>query len=354
MSTTTPTPTVLADGQVVGPPGQVPDPALQAYLKMGARVGFNPPDADSLNMKIDAEAGSGKTTFVASIPDAIIIDADGGAHSVVGARAVSIPLRGPEVPADSPHGFDLYARIVAQLLEDAQAGKSPFRTVVIDSVDAWADLVAEHLVDEINRKRARSNQPNAADRTIQHIGEYGSSGAGYKLLYHYLLRDLNLLAQAGYRWVVVCHLHEKNITVGNQEQTVVRAVSYPGLDDLLKLRADVIMSIECRVRPRVKRDDRGRIVGKETVRSYIAHVQSDFTRTAKRRLFNIDGSIELPLVDGYKAWRDYYEQKRQEALEFSRNLSLQKEEEQEQAQEQEQEKEKEKEREKVGKSVESQ
>ena len=289
--------------QVAIEPGTLPE----EYAKLGVTTEVVFPTADECRMPVSGEGGTGKTTFVAGIPRAIIIDADGGSHSVIGKQAATANLQALDIDPKL-RGYKMYEALMKRLLEDSKKPRDerPFLTVIIDSLDTWSELLTEYILGGINRK--------SKGKTYDSIGEYGSDGSGYGLVYARAMFDINTLWKAGYRWVICAHLQEKEIMLGGVRQTVIRPSVGKGLYSRVRIRADVEAQISLQVKRKADRDESGKVTGGKTLdRQFTLQVEASEQRKAKRRLPTLTGDLVLPPVGGYRAYYDFYEEKRLEA-----------------------------------------
>jgi hypothetical protein len=278
-----------------------PNTIPPAYAALGATRGFNPPSADESCMVLSAQGGEGKSTFASSIKDAIVLDFDWGAHSVVGGHAVRIEVGMQQTPNGKKmiDQYDHYLNIVKQLTTDGEAGHCPFKRVVIDTADTWVDMLAAHLCE---------------DKGVSYVGEIGAKGAGWNMLYERCKLDLNGFKNAGLPWLALCHVTEKTITVNDKERTVCRASVFPKLYDNLCNLANIVavmhMKLEYReIEKEIDLKGQKKMVKtgqNELVRRFLVQVESDDLRRAKRRLEGLTGIVDLPVREGWGIFADYY------------------------------------------------
>lgn len=283
-------------------PGTLPE----AWEAIGATYCVTVPTAHEVRMLISGEGGVGKTTFVGNIPRAVHIDCDGGAHSVVDKRAATVTLR---AMGAAPHqrGHAVYANVISQLLKDAKNGDDrPFHTVIIDTLDTWFEMLAAHTLEEVNKKSTK--------KTYATIGEYGDQGSGYAKVYDRAMFDLKTLYDAGYRWVVVGHLQEKEITVGGNRQTVTRPGVGKGLFERVRNRADVEAQIYEDIRMKAVRKNNKITGDKEYERTHKLVVESNAQRQAKHRVPNLSGELAIPRDGGWDTFEAFYNEKRDRTL----------------------------------------
>jgi len=151
-------------------------------------------------------SGSGKTTFVSSIPRALLLSfQDNGASSIIGPRADRLFV--PD--------WQTYEKVANQLRSDARAGKRLWDTIVFDTVDEWYNILAERVVQIWN---------NRYNKKAESINEVGKEGRGFSDAASLLERELDSLKSVGYSWHLTGHLTEKRINKGDEPTTVVRPV----------------------------------------------------------------------------------------------------------------------------------
>jgi len=279
-----------------------PNTLPPAYAKLGATTGFCPPSPEDCRIVVASPGGDGKSTFAMSIPDAIVLDFDRGTHSIAQARATRMVIG--EGPSGRVDPYDHYQRIMTRLCEDGEKGKSPFRRVVIDTADTWTDLLGQHLAEE---------------KKVESVGEYGQKGAGWSLLRERCKLDIQGLQAAGYSWMVLCHITEKNVTLGKEEHTVMRPSVFPSCYDMIRNLADIEAVIRCERRTVEKTEQRTFNIGgksvtrdvptgeSETLHKYIMQLESDDLRRAKRRLVGLGGELVVPAIDAWSStFRPFY------------------------------------------------
>jgi hypothetical protein len=200
-------------------PGQVP--AVPAdYAAMGVKSGYAAKKAEDLKFYIKGPSGEGKSTFLASIPDTLILDVEETIENIPNKRANYLVIT----------SYEQLDAIIKKLVADGLAGKRQWRRVGIDTTDEVGALIARQI---------------AKEKGIEDIGDYKSEGAGYGLIYTRLMMMIRQLEDAGYTWAITGHITERDIInpATKQKTTALRAASYPTLVRQLLNRADFDVTI---------------------------------------------------------------------------------------------------------------
>jgi len=273
----------------VKPVGEIvqPNTIPKAYAALGAQMGFAPLPPSKLRLYLGGLEGDGKSTFVSSIPNSIILDFETGDY------AVKYP-RSPHLPIETS---DESRRVFEQLLRDGGAGrKPPFEHVVIDTGDRWLHLVSQDLCKEAGK---------------ENIGDVRSEGGGYSLLAGRILKTLDDLWQAGYSWVVVGHMKEQDITVGGKKLTVIRDTMFRSSVDPIRRVADYIGIVHTvRKEEKTTKTIDGKSYQVSTgnwTMDYRMSLIGSTTRRAKQRVTLSVPEITLPEKDGWSAFVAAYE-----------------------------------------------
>lgn len=188
------------------------------YAALGVVTGYNPPEPERLRFFIMGPSGDGKTTFVAGIPDTLILDFEDGAWGVPNPRAHRIVCKTPEQ----------FLKVHAKLLMDAKAGRLPYKRICLDTIDQFV----ETMNPEIGKAY------DCTDMT-----QYGGKGAGWSILKNKCWDYISSLEQAGYSWIILGHMTEKTIVVGNKDKTVVRPVLYDSFAKHISRNSDYFVTI---------------------------------------------------------------------------------------------------------------
>jgi len=272
---------------------------LKRIFKDLAVCEYRPRPVEKCRVLVWGLPKSGKTTFVCSNPDAIVLDFEGGANAVVHPRAYVVDL--------SPASGDVlnrYQKIKNLLIEDARSVDPQFKVVVIDSIDFMAD---------------RWDATFCAENGITDLGEYRSGGAGYHRVNMRILDELRTFEDAGYGIMLVGHLSEKSYDdSGNQRFRIVPNIRDSLLRPLARW-ADQILTIAS-VPQIVYPTKRVPVPGKpgeyrtveiktepQTVNRIVLQAvkMSDNHNTGCR--VQIPGQLELPEADGYQVYKTAYE-----------------------------------------------
>ena len=199
-------------------PNVIPIPA--DYKALGVTSGYNPKPADKLRLFIVGPSGEGKSTFVSSIPDTLILDFEGGADAVPGGKAARVLIK----------DFDHYKRVIDQLVKDGKQGRMAFKRIAFDTVDEWAALIARVL---------------AVEKGVENITEFGSKGHGWSLIKNRSWGDVRELENAGFTWCCLGHMTEKTVTspVDHKETTVVRVLLFDSFAKTVQRNSDVYATV---------------------------------------------------------------------------------------------------------------
>jgi hypothetical protein len=273
-------------------PGDVPVPA--DYAALGVVSGYKPRPAEELRLFLTGPSGKGKTTFLSSIPDTLILDFELGADAIPGARAARVRVEG------YPH----YESLINKLVGDGQAKKPKFKRIGIDTGDEWMHAMSAQLAHEHN---------------VEDITEYGTKGHGWGLIRSRCWAGIQALQAAGYSWAIVGHLTEKTISnpLTKTESTVLRPVLFDTLAKQILRNSDFYATIWMEATQEQEMETIN-VRGKE-----IQRPKRD-SKVIKRWWFDcrsIDGGdgkgrgvptmrerFELPLVNGWDVFVDEYNQ----------------------------------------------
>uniref|UniRef100_A0A6M3KQ16 Putative ATPase domain containing protein n=1 Tax=viral metagenome TaxID=1070528 RepID=A0A6M3KQ16_9ZZZZ len=272
-------------------PNSTPVPIDWAAL--GAVTGYNPREAKDLRLWIVGPSGEGKTTFISSIPDHVILDFDDGANGIPNGRAIRIRI------CDYKH----YIAVTDKLIDEAK--RKTWRMghrVSFDTVDEWVDLIQSRLETE---------------KDVPDITEFGSRGHGWALIKGRCWSRLKALEQAGYTWSCIGHMTSKTETnpVDHKERTVLRESVFPSFAKKITTKSDFKLTIYSLSQTVEKKEKRkmgdGRIIevpgGTETVNTYYADSFTTAAREGKSRAVPaMDRKIEIPLVGGWDVFAEHY------------------------------------------------
>ena len=195
----------------------------QDYLDLGAEIGYKPREPEDLRFLLLSRWGEGKTTFVSSIPDCLLLDIEGGAHSIPHGIATRIAIR----------SMEHYHNVVQRIIDDGKAGNQKFKRIVIDTGD---ELLSYYSLEISKEKK------------VEAIEEYGQKGAGWAILRRRFVHDLDAITLAGYSWGLVGHLQEKTVSRprkggATQEVTVFREVMIPSIAATIRRKTDYVFTV---------------------------------------------------------------------------------------------------------------
>ena len=284
-----------ANVAVATTPAEIPIPA--DYAKLGAKVGYDPKPPEAIRLYVTGLAGEGKTTFVSSIPDSLILDYEKGADGVPSGKAVRIAIR----------NYAHHHSIITQLLEDAKNNKRRFKRVIFDTHDGWVEL----------EKRNLAKDKSTATRIIEDIGEYGQKGHGYALLHGRCRRVLGDIEDAGYAWAVVGHLTYITETdpITYKDVTRIRPILSKGSVGPVVRNAELHITVYASTKKET-------IEGKQQIGSKVIKTKTEkevtryhiYTRPTeaktmegkRRGVPKLPGRIEIPMVGGWDVLRTAY------------------------------------------------
>jgi hypothetical protein len=278
------------------------------WILLGMRMGMDPKLAEKLRLFVVGPMNEGKTTFISSIPDNIILDFDDGAFAIPKGRAKRIHIK----------DYDHLKTVVEKLCEDAKNNRRMGTRVTFDTVDEFVALIKRQLEHE---------------KKTEDITEFGQKGHGYNLILNRMWRFVVDLGQAGYAWTFLGHLTSKieYNPITKKDEAKVREAIYPGIARRIRGQADFKITIYCIPKIVKKEKERmlpdGRLVpvpaGSKTVKTYYANVLTN--ESAKdsypgdnkaRGVVGMAEKFELPLVGGWDKFKSLYA----EAVEETRKL----------------------------------
>jgi hypothetical protein len=173
------------------------------YAEIGVQRGWDPTPLQQMRVWLLAAPGGGKTHFSASNPHAIIWDAEKRARDVVSGEAYHVHF--PTV--------EEWLKLLELMEQDA--GKTQFKHVVIDTIDAFQEQVMDYLTK----------------REGEDVRDLGSRGKGWYVIRDFICKDiLGRLERAGYGWTVTGHLKQ---VVHEQKNGQVRIYNKPSVQDSL-------------------------------------------------------------------------------------------------------------------------
>lgn len=289
-------------------------PLPEKYVKLGLMTGYNPLALEDARIYVTGLSGEGKTTFINSIPRNAVIDCEGGADGIPGRRSTYFNIK--KIARDKKKTrYEVYHDILMQLLEDGKANKRYFHRITFDTHDAWAALVTRHLLEE----------KSTDTKVLENIGDYGQKGHGHSLVQGRMAKIIGDLEDVGYTWCIVGHT--KYVTMpdpmdSRKEVSYIRPLLSAGYSGLARRLSELHITIQSTTR-KEKEDKKlkgGRVLKGATERMvtryhlYTRPSDSRSTEGKRRGVPVLPGSIEVPIIDGWKALEKVYN----EAVEASR------------------------------------
>lgn len=169
------------------------------------RPGAKPP-FEKLRCLLMGHPKSGKTSVACSCPTGLVLDFEQAARLCPTGAASIIEISS----VDTLHG----------VLRELEADKArTYTTVFIDTLDAFADLLARWITDRWKARRLkRELTPDEREEielaTISDVPQ----GRGWGLQRDLLCDTLQRLVAAGYGWWGLVHVGESVVRVGDEEQ----------------------------------------------------------------------------------------------------------------------------------------
>lgn len=269
------------------------------WLSLGAVSGYNPKSAEELNFWVVGPSGEGKTTFISSIPDQVILDFDNSAGSIIGSRAIRIPVK----------GYEHYEQIVQKLIKEGKENKHKVHRVTIDTVDEWVGMIINRLQFE---------------KGCEDITEFGSQGHGWALIRERCWTKLRELEEAGYVWTLVGHMVTKTEThpVTHKERTVIRDAIFPSMSAKIVRSSDFKLTIYClnkEVEKKIRKKlPTGQVIevvsGTEIQSKYYLDSYTTAEREGKGRAApGMTRKFEIPQVGAWDIFKKHYDESVAEA-----------------------------------------
>lgn len=192
------------------------------WAKLGVQTGYDPKIVEDLNLWIVGPSGEGKTTFESSIPDNMILDFDKSAESVIGTKAMRVPIL----------NYEHYMEVTQKLIDEGKAGKHIVHRVSTDTVDEWVGMIVNQLQKE---------------KGVADITEFGAQGHGWAMIRERCWSRLRELEQVGFVWSCVGHMITKTETnpVTHRERTVIRDAVFPSFSAKIVRSSDFKLTIYC-------------------------------------------------------------------------------------------------------------
>ncbi len=281
-------------GNVVLPATPNTVPLIPAdWAKLGVVTGYNPKSAEDLNLYIVGPSGEGKTTFDSSIPDNMILDFDKSAESIVGTRAMRVPIG----------SYEQYMQITQKLIDEGKAGKHIVHRVSFDTTDEWLGMIVNRLQEE---------------KGVDDITEFGSQGHGWAMIRERCWSRLRELEQAGFVWTCVGHMVTKTETnpVTHKERTVIRDAAFPSFSAKIVRSSDFKLTIYCLNKEIQKLTKKtlpgGQIIdvpcGTEMTSKYYLDSYTTAEREGKGRApTGMTRKFEIPLLNAWDVFKKNYD-----------------------------------------------
>ena len=262
------------------------------WAKLGVQTGYNPKSAEDLNLYIVGPSGEGKTTFDSSIPDNMILDFDKSAESIIGTRAMRVPIK----------SYGHYMEITQKLIDEGKAGKHVVHRVSFDTTDEWIGMIINRLQEE---------------KDVEDITDYGSQGRGWAMIVKRCWSRLRELEEAGFVWTCVGHMITKTETnpVTHKQRTVIRDAAFPSFTANIVRNSDFKLTIYCINKEIEKKEKRtlpgGQVItvpcGTEMTSKYYLDSYTTAEREGKGRAApNMIRKFEIPLLNAWDVFVKNY------------------------------------------------
>ena len=293
---------------------KVPLPA--EYVALGLTTGYNPCTAEEVRLYVTGLSGEGKSTFVASIPDAVTIDYERGVNGIPGRKGGYFNIYGTAKKTGRT-AYDIHRSILDRLLQDGKAGKRKWNRIIFDTHDGWVELETTHLLEE----------KSSAARTYEDIGEYGQRGHGHSLLQGRLKNTLSELESVGYTWAIVGHLTyvQETDPITYKESTKIRPILSKGYVGPIIRKAELHLTINSTT----SKEKTDLLVKGRTIKGGAENVVTRyylFTRPTERKAMegkqrgvpHLTACLEVPMVNGWDVLKKAYT----EAVEKSKSEQM--------------------------------
>ena len=258
---------------------------------LGVKTGYDPKPVAALRLWVRGPSGEGKTNFLSSIPDHIILDFDDGAGGVPGGRATRIHIQ----------SYEQYKEVTGKLIEQGKSGKRAWNRVSFDTTDEWVEMIGNQLQQELSCKS---------------IWDYGAKGAGYRMVKDRCWSRLREIEEAGYVWSCAGHQSLKtDILPGGAERTRIRDSVFPMFSKQITTRAEFVLTIYCIPKttiPMVKKKVPGgkviEVPGKErtTQTYYLSSLSTETESNKQRGCPGMERKFEIPAVNAWDVFCEKY------------------------------------------------
>jgi energy-coupling factor transporter ATP-binding protein EcfA2 len=167
----------------------------------GLRSGFHIPDAQATRLVVTGMPGSGKSTFLNSNPQALILDPEQGGDTVADPQAIRFTPPTSVTPDELDRAYvDLVDRVVNQAIKSSR----DIKMIVIDSLDEFIDIFLTALC----LRKGVSDPIDLKD----------GSGNGYTIVRKDIFGMLDRIHRAGLGWALVAHTRCRIIRIGGEDR----------------------------------------------------------------------------------------------------------------------------------------
>ncbi|MGD2065681.1 MAG: AAA family ATPase [Candidatus Bathyarchaeota archaeon] len=273
------------------------------WMALGAETGYKPKKAEELNLYVVGPSGEGKTTYISSIHNNMILDFDERAEAIPGTRSIRIPIK----------SYSQLTDIRGKMLDDYKAGNRRFVRTSIDTSDECIAMIKHQLEKE---------------KSVEDITDYRSEGYGYNLILQRFWSIILDIQMAGMSWAIAGHIKYKNEVDPATKKTVTRLrdAVYPCVSKKILTKSDFKLTIYCQpetvkttLPPKIVMNGGQKIEvpqsKEEVVTSYFLNsLTIDKYGTNKASgVPTMPRKIQLPLIGGWDVFKAYYEKAVNEA-----------------------------------------
>jgi len=218
-------------------------------------------DENGVSMLLLGAPGLGKTTFsISGAPTPVIIDLEGGAKRY---KRLNPQLK--RIDASALKWTQFLALLDVALTSDHE-------TIIVDTADAAAELLRQHLVEVFSLNIEKDSLVNAG-RGYGHA--YDVMASHWRIM----TQKLSQLTAIGKHVVVICHVDDKEVTKPNQRPYTAQVIRLPKkIAPLLSEWAEIIGHLE------LESSDTGE--SGESSKCRLLHISPDIHVLAKNR-FNL-------------------------------------------------------------------
>ena len=177
--------------------------------KYGITKGLELPPIEKLRLYIMSLPGAGKTNFISSFPDTLIIDPEATAEFVPNPVAHRI----------TPDDGKQLNELINDLCSD---GPKTFKHICVDTIEKMVQVSIPYLTDRHNAKMK-------PDKQLTDIREFGMKGAGWGKVNDYILGIFQRLVNAGFGWTICGHLSMVTYEEHGKTQVRLEPLINPGI-----------------------------------------------------------------------------------------------------------------------------